>query len=352
MNDVATGSNQIDISESKSSRDIDYPWLTPVELGDYNPRKDSYYEPTAYDVSQRDGITIPLNGTTEIIQPTWNRLFFQGFRGDEAIAKKDPISELSTESPSEYFRKTNQAEPATMTEYDKEREKTEYFRIWLYGIKINYLLGLLIQAGYLIIYFFWPVIILAPVVIYFLDSTAHFKDFLFSFFDVALIFLGGFIAWKGGNYLRLKTDKARWGYVDRKTGMVVMPQRKGPDVVMPYKEFEPRIVRRVGSAGVSHSLAYVHYTGKWRFSGGERFAIDALLQAAYIEQFMDITQPLPDIPSLERFRHLDPTTVAYDKMINRDPNYWRSKTSKEIDAIAKERTKFVASYVGKDVFTV
>ncbi len=42
----------------------------------------------------------------------------------------------------------------------------------------------------------------------------------------------------------------------------------------------------------------------------------------YIQNYMDVSQPLPDIPELEKFRHLDPTTAAYDRQHGRNPRYW------------------------------
>ncbi|SHN57613.1 hypothetical protein [Desulfovibrio litoralis] len=56
----------------------------------------------------------------------------------------------------------------------------------------------------------------------------------------------------------------------------------------------------------------------------------------FLQRFMDVSQPLPDIPYLESFRHLDPTTVEHDKTTNRPERYWRDKTPEEISAMAKK----------------
>ena len=52
----------------------------------------------------------------------------------------------------------------------------------------------------------------------------------------------------------------------------------------------------------------------------ERYAMWDMLS-----RFMDVSQPLPDIPRLEPFRHLDPTTRAYDEAgkRGRPATYWR-----------------------------
>ncbi len=52
----------------------------------------------------------------------------------------------------------------------------------------------------------------------------------------------------------------------------------------------------------------------------ERYAMWDMLS-----RFMDVSQPLPDIPRLEPFRHLDPTTRAFDEAgkRGRPATYWR-----------------------------
>ena len=42
-----------------------------------------------------------------------------------------------------------------------------------------------------------------------------------------------------------------------------------------------------------------------------------------LQRYMDVSQPLPDIPRLEPFRDLDPTTAEHDRHTGRDPCYWR-----------------------------
>src|SRR5690554_1890585 len=42
-----------------------------------------------------------------------------------------------------------------------------------------------------------------------------------------------------------------------------------------------------------------------------------------LQRYMDVTQPLPDMPRLEPFRHLDPVTAKYDQTTGRNPRYWR-----------------------------
>jgi hypothetical protein len=42
----------------------------------------------------------------------------------------------------------------------------------------------------------------------------------------------------------------------------------------------------------------------------------------YLQNYMDVSRPLPDIPYLEQYRHLDPITAEHDQHTGRDPRYW------------------------------
>ncbi|WP_462380879.1 hypothetical protein [Pseudomonas sp. Marseille-QA0892] len=42
----------------------------------------------------------------------------------------------------------------------------------------------------------------------------------------------------------------------------------------------------------------------------------------YLQNYMDVSRPLPDIPYLEQYRHLDPTTAEHDRLTGRNPRYW------------------------------
>lgn len=42
----------------------------------------------------------------------------------------------------------------------------------------------------------------------------------------------------------------------------------------------------------------------------------------FLQNYMDISQPLPDIPGLEEYRHLDPVTAEHDQRTGRPVDYW------------------------------
>ncbi|RMR52735.1 hypothetical protein ALP83_02265 [Pseudomonas syringae pv. actinidiae] len=42
----------------------------------------------------------------------------------------------------------------------------------------------------------------------------------------------------------------------------------------------------------------------------------------FLQNYMDTSGPIPDIPLFEPYRHLDPVTASYDQQRGRDPRYW------------------------------
>lgn len=49
----------------------------------------------------------------------------------------------------------------------------------------------------------------------------------------------------------------------------------------------------------------------------------------FIQMFMDVSRPLPDIPALELYRSQDPRTRTHDQRHHRDPEYWGWKAPEE-----------------------
>ncbi|MGP9567016.1 hypothetical protein ACT3RP_06140 [Halomonas sp. AOP5-B2-8] len=118
----------------------------------------------------------------------------------------------------------------------------------------------------------------------------------------------------------------------RRTGMV-----KSFRGEFPFYEFDAFIEMRADMKGNQfHSLKVRHRYPQ--HSKDERnglpldynFPADGNIAQLYamwdmLGRYMDVSQPLPDIPRLEPFRHLDPTTKAFDQAgkRGRPATYWR-----------------------------
>ncbi|MDX1757703.1 MAG: hypothetical protein R3175_16725 [Marinobacter sp.] len=115
---------------------------------------------------------------------------------------------------------------------------------------------------------------------------------------------------------------------NRVTGQVRMALGRGRFFEAPFVEFDAYVDRVIQQSGVFYRLMLVHrYTqktfNKTAFSTIESNKSEALAMWDVLQRYMDVTQPLPDVPRLEPFRHLDPVTAEHDKQTGRNPRYWR-----------------------------
>ncbi|WP_431024830.1 hypothetical protein [Halomonas sp. H5] len=124
---------------------------------------------------------------------------------------------------------------------------------------------------------------------------------------------------------------------------------KTPIGDFPFYEFDAFLEMTVGTQGSQfHSLKLIHrYPHRscllhtkhpLEFS----FSVDGSIAQRYaawdmLQRYMDVSQPLPDIPQVEPFRHLDPTTRAHDEAgkRGRPTTYWRDLYARASEAELK-----------------
>lgn len=114
----------------------------------------------------------------------------------------------------------------------------------------------------------------------------------------------------------------------RATGMVRFRTWREETFEAPFIEFDPYISFHVNPKGpVSYKLLLRHrYTG-WQTTVAQVADIHKVELYAHwdeLQRYMDVSQPLPDVPALEKFRPLDPTTAEYDAAgkRGRPADYW------------------------------
>ncbi|MFJ4143762.1 hypothetical protein ACIPY9_13335, partial [Pseudomonas sp. NPDC089734] len=105
--------------------------------------------------------------------------------------------------------------------------------------------------------------------------------------------------------------------------------------VAPFEEFDA-VITLLPSGYGSHDYAitlYHRYTNtrlclatKLHTLGLDK--ANALAFWDCLQRYMDVTQPLPDLPVLEQSRHLDPVTVAHDAHTQRKPRRWRDQATR------------------------
>jgi hypothetical protein len=114
----------------------------------------------------------------------------------------------------------------------------------------------------------------------------------------------------------------------RPTGMVKFRTWREETFEAPFIEFDPYISYHVQPKGsVSYKLQLRHRYSGWQTAVAEVNSTQKVELYAHwdeLQRYMDVTQPLPDIPALEPYRHLDPATADYDAAGKRErrADYW------------------------------
>jgi len=148
--------------------------------------------------------------------------------------------------------------------------------------------------------------------------------------------------WLNFNFLlNFVFNRFKGAYVDREKQTISFTWRvKGnPEknefghATFPLTDIEAFYTKQVTSqqGGSSYTLCLAHkdhytYSGAFLQCSVKQNPHSAgfcYMEWELIQRFADNTLPLPDMPTLEKFRHLDPLTVAYDKKHNRPEFHWR-----------------------------
>ena len=114
----------------------------------------------------------------------------------------------------------------------------------------------------------------------------------------------------------------------RETGEVSFALPGGKKLTALFEEFDAYVGRVIQHGGIFYRLMFVHrYTGK-QFSQTSLSRIEPTKEEVMalwdmLQRYMDVSQPLPDMPRLEPFRYLDPVTAEHDQRTGRDPRFWR-----------------------------
>ncbi len=115
---------------------------------------------------------------------------------------------------------------------------------------------------------------------------------------------------------------------NREAGEVSFALPGGKKLTAPFEEFDAYVERVVQHGGIFYRLMFVHrHTGKQfsqtSFSRIEPTKEEVMALWDMLQRYMDVSQPLPDVPRLEPFRHLDPVTAEHDQHTGRNPRVWR-----------------------------
>ncbi len=119
---------------------------------------------------------------------------------------------------------------------------------------------------------------------------------------------------------------------DRCTGMVEFTL-KGKRERLPFDEFDAYISEGVGPNGIAHYyLRLIHRYSPVQvtnpYSRYEPWEVERDWEE--LQQSMDVSKPLPDIPIWELAREIDPTTREYDRKQGRPKRFWAHQDPEEV----------------------
>lgn len=127
--------------------------------------------------------------------------------------------------------------------------------------------------------------------------------------------------------------------LNRASGMILKHRFLLPPIKEPFTHFDALLVKVDGKDAYMGLLVCRYRRINFTFTGRYEEQNSIYLRWQFIQRFMDVTQPLPDIPALGPYRHLDPVTAEHDKKTGRAERYWRDKSMGEINRLAAKMEK-------------
>lgn len=136
-------------------------------------------------------------------------------------------------------------------------------------------------------------------------------------------------------------------WLNRRTGMITIPQKKGATSELPFDEFDPYLTTATNPTGSTDfylQLGHRYSEARVQYPPNLPEPWQAYLAWEYWQQYMDISQPLPDTPRMEPYRSRDPVTAEHDTKYQRPADYWKNMDVDLARAMKQASIKAAATY--------
>ncbi|MCF5806225.1 hypothetical protein GIV20_25130 [Pseudomonas tremae] len=99
------------------------------------------------------------------------------------------------------------------------------------------------------------------------------------------------------------------------------------EFIAPFYEFDAYVITTSNRHGPTYGLLLQHRYEDHKINFHMLMNADDFQQRPcalwdFLQNYMDISGPIPDIPLFEPYRHLDPVTADQDQQRGRNPRYW------------------------------
>ncbi len=134
---------------------------------------------------------------------------------------------------------------------------------------------------------------------------------------------------------------------DRRTGMMTLTW-KGKRHAIHFVELEAGTRHIVNHPGIVryHLFLYHRPTGMFaQHPAGNEHPWQVEVEWEYMQHFMDISRPLPDVPMFEPFRHKDPVTAEHDRRTGRPERYWRDMDVEKAKDMKKKSVEAAKTFL-------
>ncbi|MDO7930093.1 hypothetical protein Q6A51_25265, partial [Pseudomonas sp. KFB-139] len=143
--------------------------------------------------------------------------------------------------------------------------------------------------------------------------------------------------------------------LNRRTGLVTLFDYKRfkkdgviDERVAPFHEFDAYMTTTPDRHGPMHGLLLCHRYDDIQINLNSLFCPDDMTHKPcalwdYLQNFMDISRPLPDLPRHEPYRHLDPITAEHDRKYSRKQRYWMNMDDDTFKAKVNEMSYRIAT---------
>jgi len=132
-------------------------------------------------------------------------------------------------------------------------------------------------------------------------------------------------------------------FFNRSSGNIEVPSPNGKELIgLNYDEFNAhyRVVHNPNSGFPFRGFTLLHFKEDMLFDyTGPTHIYDVFCELELIENFMDVTQPLADIPQFEYYREFDKTTAEFDKANERPKYFWYRVDRDFVKKMNKEALK-------------